>query len=174
MDKRGRPQLDLTGQRFGRLEVVAFARVNRSRNACWLCRCDCGKERVVSGHELRRGRTSSCGCWRSAVKILLNLKHGHKRAGSETPEYRAWHSMISRCTNPKLEAWKYYGGRGITVCDRWKNSFEAFLADMGPRPSPNLSIDRFPNNDGNYEPGNCRWATRSEQRANQRPARKAA
>jgi hypothetical protein len=90
-----------------------------------------------------------------------------------TPEKRLWGHMIERCTNPNHHAWKNYGGRGITVCDEWRQSFSAFLAHVGPRPTPNHSLDRYPNNDGNYEPGNVRWATRSEQRANSRPIIKA-
>lgn len=93
-----------------------------------------------------------------------NVKHGHKRVEVETTEYRVWKGIIQRCTNPKRLSWRYYGGRGITVCDRWRFSFENFLADMGPRPA-GRSIDRI-DNDGNYEPGNCRWATCKEQRAN--------
>src|SRR5262245_9255007 len=86
-----------------------------------------------------------------------------------SPELNSWYGMKNRCSNPKSSAWSNYGGRGIAVCQRWAESFNNFLADMGPKPSPKHSIDRYPNNDGNYEPGNCRWATQAEQRANQRP-----
>jgi hypothetical protein len=99
-----------------------------------------------------------------------NTTHGHAASG-RTPEYNAWVSLNQRCKNPKNPRWKDYGGRGVTVCARWRDSFEAFLADMGPRPSSEHSIDRI-NNDGNYEPGNVRWATRAEQYANRRPASK--
>jgi len=96
------------------------------------------------------------------------LKHGHAVRHARTPEYSAWCALIGRCTNPRNKGWRYYGGRGITVCERWRHDFTAFLADMGPRPSPNHSIDRFPDNDGNYEPGNARWATDQQQNANTR------
>jgi hypothetical protein len=90
------------------------------------------------------------------------LKHGH-RGPKRTPEYRAWDAMKTRCYCPSTIRFERWGGRGITVCDRWKNSFENFLADMGPKPSSRHSLDRYPNKDGNYEPGNCRWATNSQQ-----------
>jgi NUMOD3 motif len=96
-------------------------------------------------------------------------KHGHARKGKTSLEYNSWAAMIQRCTNPKTKNWASYGGRGITICDRWRTSSEAFLADMGPKPSPKHSLDRWPDNAGNYEPGNCRWATGTEQRLNQRP-----
>jgi hypothetical protein len=99
--------------------------------------------------------------------IVKWIRHGDSRAAGSTSEYASWERIIQRSTNPRMHNWKYYGGRGITVCDRWRNSFENFLADMGRKPSPRLSIDRI-NNDGNYEPGNCRWATQKEQIANRR------
>jgi hypothetical protein len=95
------------------------------------------------------------------------VTHGHARKGKQTGTYLSWKEMKKRCANPNQKYWKNYGGRGIRVCDRWLNSFENFLADMGERPE-GTSIDRYPNNDGNYEPGNCRWATRKQQRANRR------
>ena len=158
----------MIGNRFGRLVVVY--RDGRSGNdAAWQCRCDCGKTRRVRADHLSSGATTSCGCYRRAN--LLSMVTKHARAG--TPEYRAWKGMKTRCTNDREKGWKNYGGRGIRVCDRWLNSFEAFLADVGPRPSPQHSIDRFPDNDGNYEPGNVRWATRKQQSENRRkPSRK--
>ena len=168
----GRPRIDLVGQRFGRLTVVAFARVDAHRKAQWFCRCDCGEERVVCGADLKNGHTVSCGCFNRARAPFLRLRHGHRRREQPSREYNSWNMMLSRCTNPKQISFKNYGGRGIMVCSRWL-SFENFLADMGPRPL-GTSLDRFPDNDSHYKPGNCRWATAKEQRANQRPARRAA
>jgi hypothetical protein len=167
--------IDLTGQVFGRWTVLCFFGIGKHRQAVWLCRCDCGKERVIRGGDLRSGDTQSCSCLqrelasqriRAAVGAL-NFKHGHARVDSETPEYRSWYNMIQRCTNSRREDYPRYGGRGIKVCERWRDSFAAFLEDMGRRPA-GTSIDRIDVN-GNYEPGNCRWATPKEQRLNQRP-----
>lgn len=164
--KRGTPRhRNVAGQRFGRL--VALERVGtRNKAALWRCVCDCGREHNVVASKLFDGVTQSCGCLRQEAVT----KHGATRGYRPTPEYKAWLGLRERTTNPANKAWRDYGGRGITVCERWRNSFEAFRLDMGPRPSPGHSIDRI-NNDGNYEPGNCRWATRAEQNKNQRPKR---
>lgn len=163
---------DFTGRRFHRLTVVGFVGFREKLNcgrikrmAVWRCLCDCGKTADLQGTLIQSGRTKSCGCYRSETSCAngkSTMRHGMHR----TPEYNTWAGMIYRCTNPKSAIYKYYGGRGISVCGRWRDSFEAFYADMGPRPD-GCSIDRI-NNDGNYEPGNCRWATQSEQTANQR------
>lgn len=151
------PNLDLIGKTFGKLTVVCLER----KPAHWFCRCECGETRVVRGTELVHAKAKACGrkCGRS-------FKHGYAR-GRGTPEYRSWYEMVRRCTASHRKEAKWYRDRGIKVCDRWLNDFTAFLADMGPKPSPKHSIDRI-NNDGNYEPGNCRWATMKEQIANRR------
>jgi hypothetical protein len=145
------------GDRFGRL--VAIKSVFTGRGG-WLCQCDCGKRCVVQANNLARGGTISCGCKKNEAR------HGHASRAKKDPTYETWVNMKQRCTNPGRLEYRYYGGRGIRVCERWSTSYETFLADMGPRP-PRKTIDRI-NNDGNYEPGNCRWATQSEQVRNQR------
>lgn len=163
-----RPVPRLSGQRFGRWLVIEQAEplvTARHRKHRWLCRCDCGVERVIKGSMLMDGTSESCGCGRLARSMLSPRKHGHSKAhrdGRRT--YNSWAMMIQRCTNPKNPAYDHYGGRGISVCDRWRLDFKAFLADMGERPH-RTSIDRI-DVDGHYEPGNCRWATDKEQRRN--------
>lgn len=155
--RRERSLRDIAGRRFGHLLVIHRAGRASDRRAMWLCTCDCGARIIVSGNNLRSGNSQSCGCW-------ANRKHGHSPADHPTRTYRSWVSMRERCTNPRTTSFHRYGGRGITVCERWMD-FRNFLADMGERP-PGKTIDRWPNNDGNYEPGNCRWATPKEQMSN--------
>jgi hypothetical protein len=156
--------LDIRGQRFGRLVAVETTRKGKRGDLAWRCLCDCGGETVVVASRLKRGETRSCTC----LQKTHNLKHGHARdTAKKTPEYTAWTHMKDRCSSPGHPQFKDWGGRGIRVCARWADSFATFLADVGPRPSPDLSLDRI-DNDGNYEPGNVRWATRSQQQSNQR------
>lgn len=167
VQKPSRHVKDLTGQKFGRLIVASFLCASKRGVAIWRCTCTCGKEVAVRGGNLRSGNTSSCGCWNREVRRTKTLIHGHRVGGACSSEYGSWCGMKGRCHNKKDKAYKWYGGRGISVCERWRDSFEAFYEDMGPKPSPELSIDRI-DNDGNYEPGNCRWATAKQQTRNSR------
>jgi hypothetical protein len=153
--------LDLTGQVFGRL--TALSRIDKPGESKWLCRCECGNIKEVFARKLTRKATQSCGCLH---REMVGARFATHRM-SESPEYRVWAGMKRRCYAPKAPHYECYGGRGITVCDQWLNSFESFYQDMGPRPSARHSIDRIDVN-GNYEPGNCRWATIKQQRRNTR------
>jgi hypothetical protein len=160
-------RIDLTGQRFGRL--LAKEPVGRRGNSkTWLCQCDCGNMTEVPSNYLRRGITRSCGCLRREVSKWLGTKNGTRHGLSNDPAYGCWESMHDRCRNPNRPESHNYVGRGIVVCERWSGpqGFANFLADLGPRPSPMHSLDRFPNPNGNYEPGNVRWALPYEQQRN--------
>lgn len=158
--------IDMVGLTFGRLTVVE--RVAGGAQARWRCACSCGGSAETNGSNLRRGISRSCGCLQRELIAQRNTRHGHKTGGRYTPEYIAWSNIIARCTKPTSQAWKNYGGRGITICDRWRHDFPAFFADIGPRPSAEHSIDRI-DNDRGYEPGNVRWADQSTQAKNKRP-----
>lgn len=173
----GRPLSDLTGQRFGRLTAV-YAEVIRDRPTppstvvYWHCLCECGGVARARASHLTRGNVKSCGCLTHSPitnerRRLASTSHGR----SKTAEYKIWQAMKERCQNPRHKAYKHYGGRGIEVCTEWAGSFDAFYRFMGPRPSPAHSLDRFPDSDGDYTPGNVRWATQTEQCNNLRKNR---
>ena len=158
---------DFTGRRYGRLLVLGYSHT-ANHSIHWLCRCDCGTEKAVTSSSLRRGNTVSCGCrkrdglaaWRKAQGGLPHSERG--------PVYHSWANMMRRTTHKNDPRYADWGGRGITVCERWRK-FENFAADMGTKP-PGTTLDRI-DNDGNYEPGNCRWATPAQQARNQRRAK---
>jgi hypothetical protein len=155
-------QNKLVGQTFGRLKVLSKKDSNNG-DMTWLCKCSCGKNKIIRGMSLKDGSTRSCGCLRLETLRTNGLTHGHTRAGGATRIYRIWHGMSNRCNNPNNKDYFRYGGRGIKVCKRWSR-FENFLKDMG-EPNKNLSIERK-NNDRGYSPSNCKWATSLEQNNN--------
>lgn len=157
-------KMDLEGGKFGRLTVLNFDSI-KNKNSYWLCACECGNQKVVAGGSLKNGISKSCGCLQRENTSKANFKHGHTSKNS--PEYRSWRSMITRCEDPNNNRFEKYGGRGIKVCERWRHSFENFLEDMGKRPGLSHSLDRIDVN-GNYEPSNCRWADYSQQNINKR------
>jgi len=152
------------GTRFNRLVVLDSFPDDSKFPVQIVCRvrCDCGTEKIVRTTYLLSGRTGSCGCWRADQCSKSFTSHGK----TGTPEHKTWVGMIGRCHVPANNAFEGYGGKGISVCTRWRESFEAFFEDMGPKPKGH-TIDRI-NSSGNYEPGNCRWATQTEQSRNRR------
>ena len=152
-------RIDLTGRRFGRLEVKSYAGLSGSK-AYWDCRCSCGALTRVAGQLLRGGKSTSCGCYRAELMSATKRTHGM----TGTPEYNAYSAMLGRCLNENNHKFEHYGGRGIKSCGRWKESFANFYEDMGARPAEH-TLDRIDVN-GDYEPANCRWATATQQAQN--------
>ena len=152
------------GDRFGRLRFVCREPVRRGRFLC-----DCGTSKSIRMDHIENGKIVSCGCYVREITSKRNYVHGGSASKEHpcTPEFTCWTQIRGRCGNPNNKAYKYYGGRGITICERWHSSFENFLSDMGPRPDDKHSIDRIDVN-GNYEPDNCRWATKHQQARNTR------
>lgn len=152
--------IDRTGTKLWRLTVV-----RRSDRGKWVWRCECGAEVITDYHHVAVGHTKSCGCLKAEMHATRFIRHGQARAGKLTKLYVTYRSMVNRCQQPGCKQFPLYGGRGIKICSRWLDSFENFAADMGEPPTPKHELDRR-DNDGNYEPGNCRWATRKEQMRN--------
>lgn len=160
-------RLAIENQKFGRLTAIKACEAIPGERTRWIFRCECGVEKAIIATNVVSGHTLSCGCYKSEYSEKWkksSVTHGL----CKSKEYRAWAALINRCENPKNADYPKYGGRGISVCTRWRHDFMNFYADMGPRPSANHSIDRIDVN-GNYEPSNCRWATKSEQQKNKRP-----
>lgn len=155
---------DLTGKVFGRWTVLDYAGLNKQGSAMWNCRCDCGTLRAVLCGSLSCARSTNCGCLRGDLNRVRPITHGK----SASLTYRSWSAMLTRCYNIDNDNYQRYGAQGVQVCERWRDSFEAFLEDMGDRPSIKHSIDRYPDKGGNYEPSNSRWATRGQQSRNMR------
>lgn len=162
-DAAGRRIRDLTGRRFGRLAVLKRDGLrSKSGSVMWSCWCDCGVVKSVSRSNLLGGSTVSCGCYRREINPDRPSKH---------PLWNIWIGMIRRCHDPREPAYSRYGEKGVSVCPQWRQSFPRFCEDVGPRPSTEHSLDRYPDNGGNYEPGNVRWATAFEQNRNRRDNR---
>lgn len=158
---------DLTNMKFGRFTIVGIGK-RTDKNLYWLCRCECGNERLYSHYSLRKSIVVSCGCYHKEIMT----KHGDNpnyatKDKKRSTEYRTWEGITSRCLNKNNPSYINYGARGISVCDRWRYSYINFLNDMGRKPWPSMTLDRI-NNDGNYEPSNCRWTTWTVQNNNRR------
>jgi hypothetical protein len=161
---------DRIGEIWNNLTIIKFDKAVPKKQGgyrhFWICRCICGTTKSIVYGNLQSNSVKSCGCLKSKLISNKNTLHGHAKNNKVSTEFKTWSSMIFRCYNSNCNNYKYYGGRGIQVCDRWKNSFENFLEDMGLKPSKSYSIDRIDNN-GNYELSNCKWSTKLEQSNNQ-------
>jgi len=158
---------DLAGQRFGRLVVLYDTGERKNGKVVWHCRCDCGNELDVRSDYLISGHTTSCGCYNRERAAETHTTHGMSRQGEQRPVYLAWHAMLQRCENPSIKYYKDYGGRGITVCAEWHDPVVFIDWALANGWRKGLTIDRI-NNNGNYEPSNCRWVTQKENNRNKR------
>ena len=162
---------NITNQKFGKLTAICLIENKTSgSHKYWKCKCDCGNEKTIRANHLINGKILGCGCDRYKKVSEKNKKHGHASGGKLTGIYISWAKMISRCVDPYNNRWDRYGGRGIKVCDRWR-AFENFLIDMGGSWKKGLTIDRI-DNDGNYNPSNCKWSNAKEQAINRSTTKK--
>lgn len=165
------PYQDCHGKTYGFLTIIGDGGRNKDKQQVVIARCVCGTAKSVRLYQLKQGVVKSCGCKHYELIVLGTTKHGLTKNKKRPPEYNCWSGMKARCYYLNHPEYHLYGGRGISVCERWRNSFENFLSDIGSRPSKYHSVDRFPDKNGNYEPANCRWATQRQQAGNTRTNR---